>query len=1081
MTAAKQDRARRRRPRAKPHAPAKTAAPRLPPICPRTRLFKWLDRAALRAPIIWIEGPPGAGKTTLVGSWIAARRHRCLWYQIDAGDRDPASVFYHLGLAVQRLAPRYRPMPTLTPEYLAGLPTFSRNFFREIARRLKSPFLIVLDNMQELDGEMPLHDALREGLEQLPLGAHAVLLSRFNPPQAFARCQLEQRMILLDWELLRLRPEESVDMVHFLHRGSGTKVSAERMAALHHQSDGWLAGLLLLLQGTSVATSHSEPLNSVSAQRLFDYFAGEAFNRRPPAVQNFLVQTALYSNFTAAMAERLTGHTRASTLLNELVRQHHFTERRAEKDIHYQYHPLFREFLLERAHTMLEASELAHHRHRAAKILEETGALEAALALFIDADDVAAATRLILRLAPDMAAAGRFNTLHAAISRLACAVIEREPWLLYWLGLCRLAFDPTAARADLERAYAGFDRNNDGTGLYLSWSAVVDSFLVEWSNFAPADRWIAEFDSLRARHPEFPSAQVETRVVPSIILILSNRHIHHSSLPYWLERAEALLQTPIDPSQRGMLCMHLMCYFLWMGSGRAKKILAELQPMAKEQRANPLSRLLMHAVLGAYYWCYGDPRSSLRIVEDGLEIANLHGISIWKFHLAAQGVYSGLVRGDVAGAAISLATLKSGVENHGRGLDVALFHHLSSITAAHQGDLTAATRHADTALSESRQSGNSFAEVCCLYMAANIAFLRGDGHTARTHLSAALALGEEKQSSWIAYVCRFSEIAFAAANGIDDYPRELKEIFSQSRALDGPSLPWLPHAVLQRMYGAALEHGIEHDHVCSLIRRFEVPAPEQALSFDGWPWPLKVYALGPFAVLVDDKPLKFSIKTQKKPLALLKTLIALGGRQVREDRLTELLWPDSEADAGSRALATTLHRLRKLLGEHAIERQDGCLTLDRRRCWVDAWALERTLDELDQACLKKQPQAVMVLTERAHAFYRGAFLASETAASWALSPRERLRAKLLRHLDMAARCLREAAEHDKAITCYQRALEVDPVAESLYRGLMQSYLGAGRTSEALATYERCRQVLHAELGTAPSSDIAALYRKAADG
>src|SRR5262245_45941077 len=54
---------------------AKLTAPALPRVLERTRLFRSLDRA-IRNPITWIVGPPGAGKTTPVASYLKARRRR---------------------------------------------------------------------------------------------------------------------------------------------------------------------------------------------------------------------------------------------------------------------------------------------------------------------------------------------------------------------------------------------------------------------------------------------------------------------------------------------------------------------------------------------------------------------------------------------------------------------------------------------------------------------------------------------------------------------------------------------------------------------------------------------------------------------------------------------------------------------------------------------------------------------------------------------------------------------------------------------------------------------------------------------
>src|ERR1043166_8434748 len=101
---------------------AKTTRPSVKTIVARPRLFRWLDRAAKR-PITWVWSPPGSGKTSLIASYIVARRLRHLWYQVDSGDQDLASFFYFLSSA----APRHRrALPLLTPEYRQGIAIFTR-------------------------------------------------------------------------------------------------------------------------------------------------------------------------------------------------------------------------------------------------------------------------------------------------------------------------------------------------------------------------------------------------------------------------------------------------------------------------------------------------------------------------------------------------------------------------------------------------------------------------------------------------------------------------------------------------------------------------------------------------------------------------------------------------------------------------------------------------------------------------------------------------------------------------------------------------------------------------------------------
>ena len=132
--------------------PAKLSRPSAAGLAARERLFVLLDRFR-RRPITWIEGPPGAGKTSLVSSWVEARGLRCLWYQIDAGDADPATFFHYLRQAVP---PGATPLPPLTPEYLPDLARFTRRFFKALLERVPNLAVIVLDNFQDAPGDSPL-------------------------------------------------------------------------------------------------------------------------------------------------------------------------------------------------------------------------------------------------------------------------------------------------------------------------------------------------------------------------------------------------------------------------------------------------------------------------------------------------------------------------------------------------------------------------------------------------------------------------------------------------------------------------------------------------------------------------------------------------------------------------------------------------------------------------------------------------------------------------------------------------------------------------------------------------------------
>jgi len=144
-----------------PPSIAKLTPPRLGPVVVRERLFRQLDEARQR-PLVWLHGPPGAGKSVLAASYLAARGEIPLWYQVDEGDDDVATFFYFLGQAA-----RLRPLPPFRREYVVGLATFARRWFEQLYLRLATPFVLVLDDFQESAATGRLPEVVGEAVEAL--------------------------------------------------------------------------------------------------------------------------------------------------------------------------------------------------------------------------------------------------------------------------------------------------------------------------------------------------------------------------------------------------------------------------------------------------------------------------------------------------------------------------------------------------------------------------------------------------------------------------------------------------------------------------------------------------------------------------------------------------------------------------------------------------------------------------------------------------------------------------------------------------------------------------------------------------
>jgi len=189
-----------------------------------------------------------------------------------------------------------------------------------------------------------------------------------------------------------------------------------------------------------------------------------------------------------------------------------------------------------------------------------------------------------------------------------------------------------------------------------------------------------------------------------------------------------------------------------------------------------------------------------------------------------------------------------------------------------------------------------------------------------------------------------------------------------------------------------------------------------------------VQTFGGFKLLRDGEPVGAGNgKAQKRPLELLKFLVAYGGEQVSESKVTDALWPRIDGDSAHRSFTSTLHRLRKLLGEdRAVTLHEGRLSLDRRYFWLDTWAFEQLVADLESV---QDPQQIEKLVERVLALYRGSFMADDADAAWMIQTRERLRARFARVLSRVCRQWQERGEAARARALQEKCLEIEPLGE----------------------------------------------------
>jgi ATP/maltotriose-dependent transcriptional regulator MalT/DNA-binding SARP family transcriptional activator len=1021
----------------------------------RERLFARLDELRER-PVVWVAAEPGAGKTTLLASYLEARRIPGIWYHVDPGDADPASFFYHLGVAAQGLKrgkSPVPPLPLLTPDQGTDLAGFSRRFFRALYQRMGRNSALVLDNLHELPEAQPIHRALAAAFEETPEGVNSLVASRVEPPGAYTPLITRDRFAFVEASDIRLTLDEAGEIVH--HRAD---LDARTVRKLHEQCGGWAAGLTLLVErarrGEPVADGNAQGV----LQPVFAYFADQLIAQDFHDDVETLMALAFVQRATAETARALSGDANAGALLEKLHRRHLFTQRRVlGGEPSYELHALLRAYLQQRATQAWSGERRREVMARAAALLERNGEAAEAVRIYRELQDWPALARVAVTSAQALMTQGRRLTIREWIGMLPEAVRESQPRVLYWLGSAMAPDAPREARVHLVRAHAAFVAAGEPVGRVLATAGIVYTYYLDVADLRELDPWIAELNAVVDSGARMPTAAIELHLRAALLFALCFRQPDPARIRDNAARMFVLLEDASIAANEKVAAAALLLFHCYHHADleAGQRLVRLMEPLL--EACAPGVQGLWWIQVGFMRMTSGDTPRAIEAFERSAAIGAENSLRIPLLEVYVQmglGMCA-VLAGDLE-RADRYRQRAEGYWKTFRQVDVAANAMLRGVIAAHRGELDSAREFAREHFEVSDQAGIQWQAHNALLHCACVAYASGrrEEGLAATARSRALVKGTvfERFSYQAELLDGYGALLAGDREALE---RHLTRGLATGRVDLAKFFLRLQPQVLPRLFAAALEADIESDVVRRDIRNLGIAPPDPFV--ESWPWPLAVRTLGRFEVRRDGKPLEFSRKAPKKTLALLKAIVALGGSNVREQALLDALWPDEEGDAAAKSLGASVLRLRTLLGDsEAVIQQGGTLSLDRGRIWVDAWAFERA-GQLE--------------------FYHGAFLAEDEGERWAIPMRERLRSRFVHQVADHGRALEGEGRHEEAIGWYRRGLDADNIVETFYQGLMRCHHRLGRRAEAIAAYRSLRQILSVTLGLPPSAASEKLRRE----
>ena len=1022
-----------------------------------------------------VSAPAGYGKTSALVDFAEHSPVPVCWYTADERDRDLHTFIHYLVGAIEHKFPGFGSRARDILSSLGGdLYRDHSGIVAELVNEmldLDAPFVVVVDNYDSLGGGFGIRAFVLRLLDVLPHNCHLMLGSRAISGIPVTRLVAQRQLAGLTGSDLRFTAREVVELLS----ASRIEVSEARAQEMVTSAEGWITGVLLLsgLMRDDAAPGVNQKGRATSDT--YDYLAREVLSRQAPDLQQFLCTSAVLQEMSSRLCHQILGVVAPAPLLAELERRSLFVTRFGKgAAAAYRYHNLFREFL----ESHLRQSDPVRHRelhHSAARYFERDDDVEQAVHHYLAADALSEGTALMERVAMEWFTRGRVETLLRWAGKLPEEARSSAPRLsLYQSKVLTDRYDYESARQALTYAEAEFKKRGDSARLanVHSQRAVLLLLAGRYGDvIGEAQRALAMLDG----------DDVVERA--EALRVIGKAHVGLGRLADGIMELQDALSKYRDfgsPYDVVNLLQDLVAALTRQGRyDEAGTCLNEALAIGRRLgAAKQLAGVLNN--LGCLQYDRGDYRESLALFEEGLAAAQRGGDLQWQAYISVGmadlfrdvGVYdraealynAGLRIARDSEPTLAVYVLASQADmfrwqgDHVRArafLDQAtelaeakgLSFERRGLLQVTEGTLLAESGHVEAGLRllndgvvflKGRQARRELARAH--FLLAKAWLLAHDRLSAVRELRLAMRLAEEIGTD-----------QFAVAEG-----RHAEPLVALGLAMGVTGLRDVPERA-RRLAAFGREQIREKTGASA------APAGH-----------LEIHALGEGRVIRDGQ--RVSSSDWQAAMARELFFYILGHGPLERDVIGAVFWPEASAKQMTDSFHTTLYRIRRAVGADAVVVDNGRYRLGD----VDYWCDVEVFEDLVRRARLLPPYEwqTEILLRRAVDLYEGDFL-PEVARVWCVPKRETLRDMYLEVLIGVGRCHEARKEPVEATRWYRRALGVDELREDVHRRIMRAYTDAGRRTEALAQYHRCKEILSRELSVETSIETRGLYEEIA--
>jgi ATP/maltotriose-dependent transcriptional regulator MalT len=1099
---------------------AKIVPPQIPQILHRPRLVKLLDQHQDKK-LILLLGQAAQGKTTLAVSYVNATPVPSAWVNLGPEDTDAVNLFYLLGHALQRVLPEADFSSALSYPAVALGPREEGPLYRDwllaLLDRLPGPVQVILDGLDRLAPGASAFRFLQILLDMLPPHLHLFILSREMPPVDIQQLAEREEVFRLTNIDLAFNLAETTKYFHAIRK---FRLSPDLVQRIHRLTEGWIGGLVLFCDSLDwVPESQreryvSQELAGKFIWNIFQYFGERILSLLPREVQEFLIKSSILDVVEPDFVREAMGLANPQAILEELVKRNLFVQSIYDKKRgwSYRYHPLFKEFLQGKFQSLMAQEHQTDSYYQAASLSERRKDLETAVRYYLRAQAYAEAASAVERVGLELVRLGKTEELAQWLATLPNEVVQKNSWLLFYHYMTGRFTGTEGHLFSLQKACSLFGDQADTQGLLLCLAYLIEASIARGHKSIPPIRTLLAQAEDLVQSPAARPFPLERAI---LWCQMGFAHYLRSGTPrkgVWACQNAYLLgkDLGIIPLQMNALVHTLGCLIVLGEFPRAEETLKQAEKLLKKCPYPELHTLyLMNCC--QFQWLKGHFSEAEEALRQAREATEQHGLAylyhvvmlydlILKIH---QGEHREAeeIGGSLANLLFSLGNLfmygntllHLGLGCYHRGdfpKAQELLEHAREVLSSEEGRSEMHLSFTKTLLSltslrlkKNGQAERDLHEAHAHFQEAAVPlFLKethlglalwkwrqGQAGEAQAHLEAGLKIAQER-GYYLNLILNREDMLQICTLALELETAEVWDCVARlltTRLADlaEPELARLAQHANRKIADKAWE-------IRKAIHRADLPR-------------LRLQTLGGFRLWRGESLVEEKEWEGHQPQVLLKAIIAHGPKGVPKDVLMEDLWPEASPDLTDKNFKVNLHRLRKVLepamdktfGSSYVHLKANLVSLDAELCDVDVDEFLSVYKHGEKKEEQGDIKGAISLYSKAAELYGGDFLAEELYHPWVEVKREDLRERFLELLSRLAKLYEGRGSLMKAIDCYNKMVQTDPLAEPAYRSLMLLFAQRGMRNAALRVYQDCKKALQEGLNAEPEEATNAIYRK----